>query len=313
MQINEAVSLRDKESFVRKNLFKMLALNGVDGMRFYEFLIGVAQRPLIGIPLKRFLLLYYKYIHTNTVKLPLRDIEKVIENAAHVSVGPCPCRLLHDDDQECGAPLYVCMRINYFSETTADLERKENEKENGRGNKKSRVLSKEEAVEIMRNARKHGLVFGLESCVVPYENNICSCCACCCVELKLRKAFGKELGPAGPYLPIVDKTKCNGCQVCGKKCPANAIMLYNEKAVIATDDCYRCGICSEICPRDAISLLMQSDYRRHTPEPGLVRTFFIASYVMGIYTAIYIPFLILTKRQQYRYPAARPRSSDRFP
>lgn len=44
MQINETVTLRDKESFVRKNLFRMLALNSVDGMRFYEFLIGVAQR-----------------------------------------------------------------------------------------------------------------------------------------------------------------------------------------------------------------------------------------------------------------------------
>ena len=310
MQINEAVTLRDKVSFIRKSLFKILALNSVDGMRFYEFLIDSAQLPLVGIPLKQFVLMYYKYIHTSTVKLPLRDIEKVIENARQVSVGPCPCRLLHDEDRECDAPLYVCMRINSFSETTVEFEQKENQKPNGRGNKKSRLVSKQEAVEIMRNARQHGLVFGLESCIAPYENNICACCSCCCIELKLRKTFGKELGPAGPYLPVVDENKCDGCEICAKQCAAGAIGLRNEKAVIATDTCYRCGICSEICPPEAISLRMQKDYRKDPPEPGLLRTFFIASCVTALYGVVYIPFLLLTKRQQFKYPAASPRPSD---
>ena len=51
----------------------------------------------------------------------------------------------------------------------------------------------------------------------------------------------------------VDKEKCTGCGICIDVCPAEAIKIENDKAVIS-DDCYECGICENECPNDAIKV-----------------------------------------------------------
>ena len=136
-RVSEAVTLFDKKSITRQWYFKRLALNSVDGLRFYEFGGKLTKIPIIGNFFKLYLILYYKYIHTKSVKLPLKDIEAVINNSSQISVGPCPCRLIHDD--RCDKPLYTSMRINSFSEYTSQLEIRENEQRSGIGNEKSRI------------------------------------------------------------------------------------------------------------------------------------------------------------------------------
>ena len=51
----------------------------------------------------------------------------------------------------------------------------------------------------------------------------------------------------------VDKKKCTGCGICVDICPAQAIKIEKDKAVI-NDDCVECGACVNECPRGAISL-----------------------------------------------------------
>ena len=51
----------------------------------------------------------------------------------------------------------------------------------------------------------------------------------------------------------VNGRDCNGCGACVDLCPATAIEIKNNKAIIS-EDCVECGVCVGECPRGAISL-----------------------------------------------------------
>ncbi len=52
----------------------------------------------------------------------------------------------------------------------------------------------------------------------------------------------------------VDKKKCNGCGLCVKACPSEAITLVAKKQPVVLDQtkCIKCGGCFDACRRDAI-------------------------------------------------------------
>jgi len=49
----------------------------------------------------------------------------------------------------------------------------------------------------------------------------------------------------------VDKEKCVGCGACVNVCPAGAISMKDDKAVIG-NKCVDCGRCTQVCPAHAI-------------------------------------------------------------
>lgn len=51
--------------------------------------------------------------------------------------------------------------------------------------------------------------------------------------------------------PTVDKEKCTGCEKCLEICPAEAIIMKNEKAYV-TIECVECGACIPECPENAL-------------------------------------------------------------
>jgi ferredoxin len=52
----------------------------------------------------------------------------------------------------------------------------------------------------------------------------------------------------------VDKEKCTGCETCVDECPADAISMAEEKAVIDAETCIDCGACVDVCPVEAITM-----------------------------------------------------------
>lgn len=56
---------------------------------------------------------------------------------------------------------------------------------------------------------------------------------------------------------------CTGCGHCARICPANAIMVVNQKAVIDRKKCVRCFCCQEFCPTGAMQV-------RRSPAARLV-------------------------------------------
>jgi ferredoxin len=52
----------------------------------------------------------------------------------------------------------------------------------------------------------------------------------------------------------IDIEKCDGCGTCVEACPAEAIKLENEKAVVDEEECVDCETCVDECPNSAISM-----------------------------------------------------------
>ena len=66
--------------------------------------------------------------------------------------------------------------------------------------------------------------------------------------------------PAGVCKPLfhyeIDPEKCNGCMVCSRKCPAQAISGFKKQPhVIDNNKCIKCGECYHACKFQAISIL----------------------------------------------------------
>jgi len=60
----------------------------------------------------------------------------------------------------------------------------------------------------------------------------------------------------------VDKTKCRACGICVNICPAQAIALKDNTAVIDKNKCVECLRCVTACPTGAIS----SDIQKNSPN-----------------------------------------------
>lgn len=78
------------------------------------------------------------------------------------------------------------------------------------------------------------------------------------IGMGLASRAGK-LNQHSNVLPVVKPKKCNGCTICVKKCPVNAIVINSEnKAFILKDLCIGCGDCTVLCRFDAIEISWSS-------------------------------------------------------
>ncbi len=314
-RINNVLTLMDDKSYLRNQLFKLFAIDSIEGIKFYYSMGEKSKIPFFGKFFKKLMESYYKNVHTSAIKLPLKDIEQVVNESYHVSVGPCPCRIIFGEDNQCDDPVFTCLKINHFSKFTTKLQKiagKLNEEKGLElGNKNSKVLSKKEAIDLIRNARKRDLIISLESCIQPYQNNICLCCTDCCIELNLRYKFGLDVSPRGPYKPSFDINECSGCNDCISRCPVQAIKRSGEKKSFYADMeiCLGCGICAENCPGDAISMEVDKTSLPSMKKPGRIKRIYIYLILITMYSLFRI-HKRTTKNENFKYFQAQPKPND---
>lgn len=54
---------------------------------------------------------------------------------------------------------------------------------------------------------------------------------------------------------------CIGCRICEKNCPADAVKVENNHAVIDYAKCIGCGICAQKCPKKIIGTVIKEENR----------------------------------------------------
>ena len=154
-------------------------------------------------------------IENNSRKASYDEVAKLIEDAWAVSVGPCSCRRARRLMGEgCGhLEEDMCMYLNdnavNYSQTGSH-----------------RLISKEEAYEILKRAEDNGLVHELN--VTPgYDDStaICNCCGCSCFALRIASYFHAPDAIRTNYIAKVDKDKCVACGQCVENCQLNAVRL----------------------------------------------------------------------------------------
>jgi ferredoxin len=186
--------------------------------------------------------------------LPVQKVEELIEKFDDIAVGHCFCRHHHD---LLGDPCkQTDIRENCF--TFGKSARFTSEQGF------ARMVSKEEALDIIRRSDEDGLV---HKAYHPHfdttrdETSLCICCNCCC-------------GQAGPlsfnvnstnYIAHVDQAVCTGCGTCVEKCHTETMQLNDDNIADVGDICIGCGVCAYFCPEQAISLRENERIVRMTP------------------------------------------------
>jgi Pyruvate/2-oxoacid:ferredoxin oxidoreductase delta subunit len=216
------------------------------------------MRKLLGLktPIGRIL------VNEETVKeedhayvLDYERATKIIEKAESVGVSRCYCRHKAEHlGEECDAPQEVCLSINNLSHSLTK-------------HGYARLISKEEAFEILETSYDHNLVQFAEN-VQDDVGFICNCCACCCMALKGAKKMGVPQAIASSNFIATMSDACVSCQQCIKVCPVGCFTteeVEGKKKVVFDDTlCLGCGVCQRVCKLDAIEMVKR-DKRLFTP------------------------------------------------
>ena len=147
------------------------------------------------------------------------EVRTLIENATAISVGPCSCRRArrlmgegcgHLEEDMC---MYLNDNARCFSEQGYH-----------------RLVTKEEAYEILQRAEDNGLVHEINQTPGFEDTNaICNCCGCSCFALRIAELFRTPRAIRSNYIARVDKEKCVACGQCVENCQTNALKLGQKR------------------------------------------------------------------------------------
>jgi len=182
---------------------------------------------------------------------PYQALSDYIQKSEFISVSTCYCRhygeLLGDP---CDKPKQNCMAFGPNAKFTS---------ERGYG----RLVSKEEALQVLDDAEKAGLVH-MSSNTSKYIDFICNCCSCHCGVVKsLQELDLPSMGAVSSYRLKIDEEACIGCEDCVERCPTNALAVEDEMVQVDLRRCIGCGLCNSACPSEALSM----EPREDAPSP----------------------------------------------
>jgi ferredoxin len=243
----------DEHSKVRLGILKFYARYEVALMKFMYW---VLNKPVVSKSrlLRRFL--YFssaKFLGERFIVsecMTWAEVEEFVDNLpieSSIAVGPCRCRLATG---ACDHPLETDIVILTGTPIWTSLFPKD-----------YRIISKSEALDIMRECRELGLVQSVfRNMYFQGSSNyfvICNCCACTCVPTIAYRVFkndGLHYIP-GKYVATVDRDRCKGCGTCVEKCPFEERFLEGGKAKVRT--CLGCEVCVRFCPEGASSMALR--------------------------------------------------------
>jgi ferredoxin len=169
-----------------------------------------------------------------------RDI--ILKNPNHIVVLECPCRKARN--LPC-LPLDVCLIVGEpFASFISDHHPR-----------RSRWISAQEAVEILRSEHERGHVHHafFKDAMLDRFYAICNCCSCCCGAIQAHRNGTPMLASSG-YICEVDEEMCIGCGDCQEVCQFSALDWMDGKNRVHAEKCMGCGVCLSRCMQGALSL-----------------------------------------------------------
>ena len=179
--------------------------------------------------------------------LPTQTVQEIVEKYDDIAVGSCFCR---NHARVLGNP---CNQTNIKESCFTFGKSARHTAKHGF----ARLISKEEALDILGKIRDDGLVhkaMHLRANPELREDAICNCCSDCCPQ-----GGGFMVAPTANYtnfLAQINPELCIGCGTCVEKCHQLIIEL-DEDGIAERDEerCIGCGVCAYFCPENAISMV----------------------------------------------------------
>jgi len=178
--------------------------------------------------------------------MPYLQAEAILRSKDQIAVRNCVCRQERELLRKgCGKPLETCLSFDGGARDTVKT---------GKG----RMISLDEALEILKKAQQAGLVIQPANSQNPIF--MCMCCDCCCGVLRYIK---EDPNPgslvANPFIAQYDPARCIACGDCVEICPM-AALTENGHDGIHFDPirCIGCGLCVGVCPTGAVQIVHKS-------------------------------------------------------
>jgi ferredoxin len=179
--------------------------------------------------------------------VPTKKVEELIQKFEEIAVGHCFCR--HHKDMS-GTP---CKQTDERENCFTFGKSARFTSEQGF----SRMISKDEALVILKKAEDAGLVhkaYHPNFDTSKDETSICNCCRCCCANGVDNMII--PIANTTNFLSMVNSDLCIGCGKCVKVCHTYAAYLNDDKkASRKVERCIGCGVCAHFCPQNAISMI----------------------------------------------------------
>lgn len=173
---------------------------------------------------------------------PYDRVSEYISMADYIAVSVCYCR--HHGEllgRPCDKPKEVCL---IFGPQAKFID------ERGFG----RLVSKEEAVEVLDRCEDAGLVH-CSTNISKYIDFICNCCDCHCFILQsIKNSAIPSMGANSSFIMNVDEEECIGCGDCTVRCQMDALIMKDDIVVRDFQRCIGCGLCISVCPTEALRL-----------------------------------------------------------
>jgi Na+-translocating ferredoxin:NAD+ oxidoreductase subunit B len=191
--------------------------------------------------------------------LVYEDVKKMLAKAKAIQVVDCICvKERATQGHECKHPVERCFA---FSNHEGAFDKY----------KKGRLISKEEALEIMEKCEQQGLVHSTYN-VQKGQMFVCNCCSCCCGIIRGMKDFNAPfLMAKSNFAAQIDPDKCVSCGVCkDERCPMEAIVEQEGLYEVQPERCIGCGVCTPTCPSEAIALVRKPESEQDLPPETVI-------------------------------------------
>jgi Fe-S-cluster-containing hydrogenase component 2 len=187
---------------------------------------------------------------------PYEKASALLENALSWGVRDCICRVQQKlVGRGCDRPVNSCL---VFAPVKNAFDR----------SKTDRVITKEEALQILAATEEAGLVHTVGN----YRDGIdyiCNCCTCCCGILRGIAQYGISSAVAhSDFVLVVDSEACSGCNNCIERCQFNALSASEGIVAVDNQHCMGCGVCVVACSIDALHLERRPEKEITLPPAG---------------------------------------------
>ncbi|MGB7297637.1 MAG: 4Fe-4S binding protein [Candidatus Aminicenantales bacterium] len=173
--------------------------------------------------------------------MPYEAAEQIVRSQERILIAPCICRRERKMVGEgCGRLEEACLVFGGGTDFYL---------KNGLG----RLISQEEALHVLAEADREGLV--LQPGNAQKTGNICCCCGCCCGVLRTLKKYPQPADIVSSAFRVsVHRDSCEGCGVCLDRCQMDALRLEDDKVTVDLGRCIGCGLCVTTCPTGSLTL-----------------------------------------------------------